>query len=182
MKWRGSSSRAHPNKRLQPTIASVTPCAGAQAAPATLAAEANVRHTKIMLIDLNLVNRFVNLQGELLLELGRATPEGPSVRPSGKGALTYDRQIWQWYRHGAGIMFCGADGIVVDVHDCFFSPDSFDPWRLLQFVESMCKERVGFDHVLTAIIELVDLGVAVEFTEPGLSAGARRFRLCERNA
>ena len=34
-----------PNKRLQPTIASVTPCAGAQAAPATLAAEANVIRT-----------------------------------------------------------------------------------------------------------------------------------------
>jgi hypothetical protein len=31
-----------PNKRLQLTIASVTPCAGAQAAPATLAAEAIV--------------------------------------------------------------------------------------------------------------------------------------------
>ena len=32
-----------PNKRLQSTIASVTPCADAQVAPATLAAEANVR-------------------------------------------------------------------------------------------------------------------------------------------
>jgi len=31
-------------KRLNLTIASVTPCAGAQIAPATLADEANVRH------------------------------------------------------------------------------------------------------------------------------------------
>lgn len=35
-----------PNKRLQPTIAPVTPCADAQAAPATLAAEANVRQNQ----------------------------------------------------------------------------------------------------------------------------------------
>jgi len=34
------------NKRLHPTIAPVTPCADAQAAPATLAGEANVRITK----------------------------------------------------------------------------------------------------------------------------------------
>ena len=37
-----NSRRRLSNKRLQPTIASVTPCADAQAAPATLAAEANV--------------------------------------------------------------------------------------------------------------------------------------------
>ncbi len=37
-----------PNKRLQPTIASVTTLARARLAPATLAAEANVRHTEGM--------------------------------------------------------------------------------------------------------------------------------------
>ena len=40
-------NRPLPNKRLQPTIAPVTLCAGAQTEPATLATEANVRQAEM---------------------------------------------------------------------------------------------------------------------------------------
>jgi len=50
------------NKRLQPTIASVTPCADAQAAPATLAAEAHVRMTRAVEYG---ANRIANRGGHV---------------------------------------------------------------------------------------------------------------------
>ena len=52
------------NKRLHPTIASVTPCADAQAAPATLAGEANVRLAETYCLNIRgsqVVSRFVEL-------------------------------------------------------------------------------------------------------------------------
>ena len=141
-----------------------------------------------MVIDLNLVTRYVRLQEGLLAELSLSMPEEPSRNLRGKGALTYDGGEWFWGRHGAGIRFRSPEGIVVDAHDYFFcseagqpnytfGPGSFDLLRLRWFLKSIGEEDCEFGTMLSAIMTLVEGGDIVELTKQNTGTMGRRFCL-----
>ncbi len=126
------------NKRLHPTIASVTPCAGAQAAPATLAGEANVRMTG------GAVHR--NLVVLFFMVLASAAAGKTSV-------AEFDVQL---YVDDSEIERCTMLTGLVEIKNVGSDSVSFDPprfvdykfWYILEFGESEYSVKEDSDPPL----------------------------------
>lgn len=61
-----------------------------------------------------------------------------------RGQVRLLGEHWVFQRHGAGLRFSNAQGIVVDVHSHVQDRDCVDAWRILQFLESACAEKYEY--------------------------------------
>ena len=140
-----------------------------------------------MVIDLQLVKRYVSLQVGLLAELSREAA-GVSPLSGANGVLVHEGEAWSWGAHGLGFAFVRQDdGLLVDAHDCgsdpyglspyTSDPDMFDAWRLRHFAESASGVDVDLDEVLDALRHLKEAGDVVELSDSNRPRGSRRFRL-----
>jgi hypothetical protein len=91
---------------------------------------------------LALLRRFVSLQSELARAWLRFHPEGlnpwASRRLPRHGELFLRGERWHFHRHGVGVDFQGQDSRrVVDVHRALGTPEAFDTWRLMLYLESL---------------------------------------------
>lgn len=84
---------------------------------------------------------FVDLQISLVAAFSRAFPEISDrefmVDASKQGCVDTGRELWLFKKHGGGLAFKNWDGVTIDVHSQFTSPDLFDAWRVMQYVESI---------------------------------------------
>ena len=80
---------------------------------------------------------FVHLQRRLWQALRVDCPEplspGLTMIPR-QGQVTVDGEIWEFQRHGSGVLFRETHGKrKIDLHDAFAGPDQFDTWRLATY-------------------------------------------------
>jgi hypothetical protein len=57
------------------------------------------------------------------------------------GHIAVDGESWSFRKHGTGLIFTNFSGAVIDVPQYLESPDLFDSWRLLRYLESMLPEH-----------------------------------------
>jgi hypothetical protein len=91
---------------------------------------------------LALLRQFVSLQGELVKAWVRFHPEGldpwASRRLPRHGEIFARGESWQFHRHGVGVDFQGQESRrMVDVHRGVGTPELFDTWRLMLYLESL---------------------------------------------
>ncbi|WP_224243123.1 DUF6896 domain-containing protein [Hyalangium gracile] len=96
-----------------------------------------------------LLRQFVSLQAELVKAWLRFHPEGldpwASRRLPRHGEIFVRGESWSFHRHGVGVDFQGQDSRrMVDVHRGVGTPELFDSWRLMLYLESL---NVGFVRV-----------------------------------
>lgn len=115
------------------------------------------------------VQDFVALQIALVASFRAAFPDvkdlddlldAPRV-----GMVEFEGRPWRLQRHGVGFAFCSQDAVLVDVHRQFTSPERFDAWRIMLYLES-----IGSD------VELAE----VEAGLSRLTAGGRIVQVEER--
>ena len=84
---------------------------------------------------------FVDLQISLIAAFSRAFPEISDrefmVDAPKQGCVDTGLELWLFKKHGGGLAFKNWDGVTIDVHSQFTSPDLFDAWRVMQYVESI---------------------------------------------
>lgn len=101
------------------------------------------------MLIIDIISEYVIMQDLLCNELRRRYPSVDSplltVLPR-CGSISIEDSIWEFCKHGAGVMFtslCGGE--VIDVHR--YPPihsKEFDAWRLIQFFESKGIAEVDY--------------------------------------
>ena len=97
-----------------------------------------------------LLRQFVSLQAELVRAWLHFHPEAldpwATRRLPRHGELFARGESWHFHRHGVGVDFQGQESRrMVDVHRAVGTPELFDTWRLMLYLESlnMGSVRVG---------------------------------------
>ena len=126
---------------------------------------------------LNEIRRFVELQNLLITEFCRCYPQVKDSRTlhhaPRTGCLSTMEGLWLFRKHGAGICFLNAQGVEIDSHRAFGSPDLFDAWRIRIYLESASENGYPELSELEAILdELVGRGALSRCSD-------RLFRLAE---
>ena len=101
--------------------------------------------------------RFSELQTLLVAELRRAFPgfkdlEFLTDAPK-TGCLDTARGLWLFRKHGAGFSFVNAQGVWVDVHRDFGSPELFDAWRIELYLASVGEDEYDPESELAKLVE-----------------------------
>jgi hypothetical protein len=90
---------------------------------------------------LMLIRAFVVLQSRLLAAFREAYPDvadWPLLLDCPKsGELMVRGENWTFRKHGTGLHFSNAAGIVVDMHRALPDAGVFDAWRVLLYLESI---------------------------------------------
>lgn len=86
---------------------------------------------------------FVDLQVSLVAAFHKNFPEVTDLQfmldAPKTGCVETPTGLWLFKKHGGGLAFKNWDGITVDVHRCFGSPEAFDAWRIMQYLESISQ-------------------------------------------
>lgn len=106
--------------------------------------------------------RFAELQLLLVTEFRRAYPEATDLAAlfnvPRSGCLTTTEGLWLFRKHGAGVCFINSQGVEVDAHCAFESPELFDVWRLHTYLESASEldfpEPSELEELLGELVKL----------------------------
>jgi hypothetical protein len=86
------------------------------------------------------------------------------------GELETVGEKWAFQKHGVGLRFVSASGVVVDMHREVGRPNVFDQWRLCQFVESLhpgWAPELLKHQIANSLAELVRAGMVVRVNGVG---------------
>ena len=112
------------------------------------------------------IHRFLELQTLLVDELRKAFPtvKDPDflLDAPKTGCLDTARGLWLFRKHGVGFSFVNAQGVWVDVHREFGSPELFDAWRIERYLVSVGVDEYELDSELS---ELADKGKLLRFPD-----------------
>ena len=98
---------------------------------------------------LTTLRKFSKLQRSLVKTLMRDfKPKSTNIfRDIKSGVLQIEDNIsWKYVRHGIGVRFTSNSGEIVDAHVGMVEhPETFDAWRIEQFLESIAVTQLDFN-------------------------------------
>ncbi len=96
-------------------------------------------------VPIERIREFVELQSGLLRAFQASFPRVRDweflLDAPKSGEVRLHGERWEFQRHGAGLRFSNAQGIVVDIHSHVQERECVDAWRILQFIESAYAEQ-----------------------------------------
>lgn len=127
-------------------------------------------------ILLNELHTYINLQKTLVSTFLESHPNVRDfeylIDVPKSGLLEIDGECWSFSKHGTGLTFESQNNVVINAHRHLNSPELFDSWRILLYLESMRKidEDVYEEDIETSLVGLASEGKLIKVSE-------RLFRL-----
>ncbi len=116
---------------------------------------------------MGIIREYCRLQGSLVAAfLAETNPrdERYFLDVGRRGAVSVDGRKWDWHRHGGGVAFVdAATGETVDPHvGMVESPEAFDAWRLVTYLQSKGIAEVSYGSSSAAVADELEVERLIE--------------------